>query len=97
MESKENVQKGNGLVYFPGPDVPKIFIVQVFAKTLFKLPCLAFYVQVISKKCFLWTTFEVSSKKNLKKIFQEKTWTPKMVFTLTQLKKASDEIQAKVK
>ena len=34
MESKENVQKGNGLVYFPGPDVPKIFIVQVFAKTL---------------------------------------------------------------
>ena len=37
MESKENVQKGNGLVYFPGPDVPKIFIVQVFAKTLFKL------------------------------------------------------------
>ena len=35
--------------------------------------------------------------KNLEKIFQEKIWTPEVVFTSTQLKKSSDEIQARVK
>lgn len=63
MESKKDVQENSWFAILHWPR-RKDFIVQIFARTVFKLSSLAFSVWMISGKCLLLTSFEVLSNKS---------------------------------